>query len=125
MHLYRTFRGALLALLSSMAVLQQELLRKAWLEGRSGTLSALSEAKLWAIREIWRAERESDHGLQTFAAGLVTKIGTNESPSQRAVGKFYEKVDADADWHPTKFHSLGVSSKVKLHCFLTVAVPHP
>ena len=125
MHLWRAFSGALLALLLSMADLQQELLRKAWLEGRKGTLSALSEAKLWALREVWRAEHESDHGLQTFASGLVMKVGTNENPSQRAVGKFYEKVDADADWYPSKFHSFGVLPKLKLHCMLLGAYPYP
>ena len=81
---------------------QQDLLRSAWLEGRTGYLSAWSEAKLWAVREVWRADKESDHGLQTFAANLVTKVGTNEHPTQRAVGLFYEKIDADPDWFPGK-----------------------
>ena len=49
---------------------QQEMLRKAWLEGRRGNLSALSEAMLWAVREVWRAEKGSLHGLQTFAAHM-------------------------------------------------------
>ena len=66
---------------------QQEMLRKAWLEGRHGNLCALSEAMLWAIREVWRAEKRSLHGLQTFAAGLVTKVGTGEHPTHRAVGR--------------------------------------
>ena len=61
-------------------------------------MSALAEAKLWAIREVWRTEHENDHGLQTFAAGLVTKVGTNEHPSQAAVAKFYQKVEVDAAW---------------------------
>ena len=85
-----------------MAAATQELLKQAWLEGRAGYLSAWSEAKLWAVREIWRAEKESDHGLQTFAASLVTKVGANDHPSQRAVGLFYEKVDADPEWFPGK-----------------------
>ena len=81
---------------------QQEMLRKAWLEGRHGNLSALSEAMLWAVREVWRAEKRSLHGLQTFAAGLVTKVGTGEHPTQRVVGLFYARVDADPEWHPGK-----------------------
>ena len=86
-----------------MAETQQELLKRAWLEGRTGYLSPWSEAKLWALREVWRADNESDHGLQTFAASLVTKVGTNEKhPTHRAVGKFYEKVDADPEWFPGK-----------------------
>ena len=85
-----------------MSETQQELLRKAWTEGRNGYLSAWSEAKLWAIREIWRAEKDSEHGLQTFAASQVMKSGTNEHPSQRAVGKLFERMDADPDWFPGK-----------------------
>ena len=85
-----------------MAGTQQELLKHAWLEGRTGYLSAWSEAKLWAVREIWRADKKSGHGLQTFAASLVTKVGTNEKPTQRAVGLFYEKIDADPEWFPGK-----------------------
>jgi hypothetical protein len=52
----------------------QDILKKAWLAGRAGYLSGQSESKLWAICEVWRAEKKSDHGLQTFAARLVTKI---------------------------------------------------
>ena len=51
---------------------QQDLLRSAWLEGRTGYLSAWSEAKLWAVREVWRADKESDHGLQTLDLGKKT-----------------------------------------------------
>ena len=85
-----------------MASSQQDTLRKAWQYGRHGYLSALSEAKLWAVREVWRAEKRSLYGLQTFAAGLVTKIGSDEHPTQRPVGLLYAKVDADPDWYPGK-----------------------
>ena len=87
-----------------MAEIPQDVLQAAWLGGRTGYLSAWSEAKLWAVREVWRSEKESDHGLQTFAAGLVKKHGTNAHPTQRAVGLFYEKVDADSDWFPGKIY---------------------
>jgi hypothetical protein len=53
---------------------RQDILKKAWLAGRAGYLSGQSESNLWAICEVWRAEKKSDHGLQTFAARLVTKI---------------------------------------------------
>ena len=56
---------------------RQDILKKAWLQGRAGHLSGQSEAKLWAVREVWRAEKKSNHGLQTFAAGLVTKVGSS------------------------------------------------
>ena len=80
---------------------QQEMLRKAWLEGRHGNLCARSEAMLWAVREVWRAEKRSLHGLQTFAAGLVTKVGTGEHPTQRAVGIFYARVDVASSSSPS------------------------
>ena len=79
---------------------QQEMLRKAGLEGRHGNLCALSEAMLWAVREVWRAEKRSLHGLQTFAAGLVTKVGTGEHPAQCAVGLCYARGDDDPEWYP-------------------------
>ena len=48
-------------------------------------------------------------GNQTFAAGLVTKVGTGEHPTQRAAGLFYARVDADPEWYPGK-RSSSVSS---------------
>ena len=85
-----------------MAQSPQDMLKKAWLEGRRGNLSALSEAKLWAAREIWRVYNDSEHGLHKFAAGLVSKAGTGGAPTSKAVGDFYKKVDADGDWFPGK-----------------------
>ena len=84
-----------------MAETQQELLRKAWTEGRKGTLSALSEAKAWALREVWRSEGHGDWGLMSFVAERVTKIGGGH-PQQPAVSKFFAKVDKDPDWFPGK-----------------------
>eukprot|EP00973_Karenia_brevis_P037122 5118099-Karenia_brevis.AAC.1 len=54
---------------------QQELLQKAWTEGRTGTLSALSEAKAWALREVWRSQGKGDWGLVNFVAERVDKVG--------------------------------------------------
>ena len=61
---------------------------------------------MWAIREVWRTEHDYDHGLRTFAAEKVTKVGSNEHPTPRAVGKFYERIDADADWRLSKISLL-------------------
>ena len=88
-----------------MADQGQELLRKAWLGGRKGHLTAWSEAKLWAIREVWRSQHESEHGLQTFAATKVAKrgvTGEKKHPTPQAVGQFYDKVDSDPEWFPGK-----------------------
>ena len=46
---------------------QQELLHQAWTEGRTGTFSALSQAKALALREVWWSEgkggNQKDCGL--------------------------------------------------------------
>ena len=49
---------------------QQDLLRKAWTEGRTGTLSALSEAKAWALREVWRSEGKGEAYMVLCRDGL-------------------------------------------------------
>ena len=54
---------------------RQELLREAWLGGRTGSLSALSEAKAWALREVWRESGKPDHGMLSFIASKVKKVG--------------------------------------------------
>ena len=42
-------------------------LEKLWLEARTGTLAPWSEAKAWALREVWKAmNKGSTHGLNTF-----------------------------------------------------------
>ena len=85
----------------AMSDSHQEVLRKAWTEGRAGTLSALSEAKAWALREVWRSEGNSDWGLMNFVAERVEKIGGG-NPQQPAISKFFAKVDNDPDWFPGK-----------------------
>ena len=54
---------------------QQELLRKAWTQGRKGTLSALSEAKVWALQEVWRSQGKGEWGLMNFVVERVEKFG--------------------------------------------------
>ena len=76
-------------------------MRKAWTEGRTGTLSALSEAKAWALREVWRSEGNGEWGLMKFVGERVPKIGGG-NPQQPAVSKFFAKVDEDPEWFPGK-----------------------
>ena len=79
----------------------QELLKKAWRGGRRGTLSALEEAKAWALREAWRANGKGDYGLHTFVAERVTKVGGGH-PGRDAIRQFFLKVDSDVEWYPGK-----------------------
>lgn len=84
-----------------MAASQQELLRKAWLGGRDGYLSALSEARAWALREVWREEGKPAYGMCVAIADKVVKVGGG-APTKEAVRQLFEKVDADAGWFPGK-----------------------
>ena len=51
-----------------MAESKQDLLRSAWLEGKSGALSGREQAKAWALREVWR-----DAGKGEYGTGALTK----------------------------------------------------
>ena len=53
----------------------QEALREAWLGGRVGSLSALAQAKAWALREVWQTENTSNYGLLSFIAERVETVG--------------------------------------------------
>ena len=81
---------------------QQELLRQAWLEGRSGNLNALGEAKAWALREAWRTLHDNDWGLLPFVAARVSKSGTGDHPSTSALFQLFTKMDGDEEWFPGK-----------------------
>ena len=84
-----------------MASTRQELLRDAWLGGRTGYLSPLSEARAWALREVWREDDKADHGMCAFIARKVTKVGGG-NPERNAVRKFFEQMDEDPEWFPGK-----------------------
>ena len=77
-----------------MANSRQELLKEAWLGGRDGCLSPLSEARAWALRETWRDEKESEWGMLSYIAGKLKKKGGG-NPSVSAVSQFFAKLDAD------------------------------
>ena len=81
---------------------QQELLRQAWLEGRSENLNALGEAKSWALRETWRTLHDNDWGLLPFVAARVSKSGTGDHPSTSALFQLFTKMDGDEEWFPGK-----------------------
>ena len=77
------------------------MLREAWLGGRKGKLTALEQARAWALREVWREEKTSTYGMYEFIAGRVTKVGGGH-PQAAAVQKLLEKVDEDDEWFPGK-----------------------
>ena len=58
---------------------EQELLRNAWRSAKTGNLSPLSECKAWALREVWREEKDTDHGLLVFVAARLKEEGLNQN----------------------------------------------
>jgi len=85
---------------------QQEMLRKAWHEGKEGCLPAIEQAKAWALREVWRSEGKGDYGMNSYIASKLRKQGRGKqgggSPTGQAIGKFFSKIDEDVDWFPGK-----------------------
>ena len=84
-----------------MEASQQELLKSAWLGGRTGNLSALTQAKVWALREVWRESGKSEYGMHMFISKRVKKIGGG-CPTRPAISQLLDKIDADRDWFPGK-----------------------
>ena len=70
---------------------QQALLREAWTGGHKGCMSALAEARAWALREVWRKEKKSEYGMLAFIAQRVKKVGGG-SPSRSALFQFFERI---------------------------------
>ena len=79
----------------------QDVLREAWLGGRPGELSALAEARAWALRECWRDQHESEYGMLRYIAERVEKTGGG-NPSREAVRVLLGRIDADPQWYPGK-----------------------
>jgi len=79
----------------------QELLKKAWLGGRVGNMSPLSEARAWALAQVWQDDGKPDYGMHKYIAGKVTKVGGGR-PTNSAIRQFLEKVDADPERYPGK-----------------------
>ena len=84
-----------------MATATQDLLKEAWVGGKTGTLSALQQARAWALREVWKEQGKPDYGLHAYIARKVTKIGGGH-PQSQAVAKFLSRLDEDPEWFPGK-----------------------
>ena len=92
-----------------MSAPSQDELKGMWLGSRAGTLCAREQAKAWALREIWKAKKESCHGLCAFVAKRVRKSGPGGTPTARsahptgeAISQLFDRMDADAQWFPGK-----------------------
>ena len=70
---------------------RQDVLRDAWLGGSIGHLSALTEARIWALREAWREFKDSDYGMTKFIAERVKVVGGGD-PWPSAIAEFFKTV---------------------------------
>lgn len=76
-------------------------MRKAWTGGSDRYMSALTEVKAWALREVWRQEKKPDYGMLPFIRSCVKK-GDGSNPSAVAVLKLFQRIDSEAGWFPGK-----------------------
>ena len=76
-----------------MAKSGEELLKEAWLGGSEGHLSAMMQARAWALREIWKDDKNTQYGMLTYIAGKLRKVGKSGKPGGRptpqALGQFF------------------------------------
>ena len=90
---------ALEGVASAMATLWEQ-----WKGGRAGTLCALEQAKVWALREVMR-DTEKSVNYEAIASKVV-KIGVDgkkgEHPGRGAIRKLIERMDGDDEWFPGK-----------------------
>jgi hypothetical protein len=91
-----------------MAAPKQKVLQEAWLSGMVGCMSGQTQAKAWALREIWKDEHgDKTYGMLTHIASKLYVISPSrakkEHPSNAALCKFFQKVDGDEEgWYPGK-----------------------
>ena len=67
---------------------QQRQLASLWVSGRAGTLGPWSQAKVWALKEVW-AELHPDttHGRNTWIASKVSVIEAPDRGKGEGKGK--------------------------------------
>ena len=90
-----------------MAVSRQEVLKEAWIGGRQGNMSGQTQARAWALREVWREEHgDKTSGMLTHIASKLYTISPprkkKDHPSVSALGQLFDKMDNDTEWFPGK-----------------------
>ena len=68
-----------------------------WHSGQEGYLSPWSEAKVWALREVYQETHGGKtYGMNVYIAGKVEKIGDG-NPTKEAIRQLLQKMDEDPD----------------------------
>ena len=84
----------------------QDDMRALWLQAPEGKLCGREQAKAWALREVWRADRRSDYGMHLFVASKVQKMKKGKPnggpPNRASISEFFAKIDNDPEWFPGK-----------------------
>ena len=97
---------------------EQAALSRAWFAGKEGGLCGREQARAWALREVWREEGKSDYGAMSFVASRVrkTKAGkpSGDHPTSQSIKEFFERVDADPEWHPGKVAEGGLRGRKRV-----------
>ena len=81
------------------------MLEEARHKAREGHMTPMTEARAWALREMWREARKSDRGMLSYIGRKVVTYkegGAGCHPSPSAISQFFAKVDGDPDWFPGK-----------------------
>jgi hypothetical protein len=78
-------------------------MRRLWLGGQRGCLSGKEQARIWALRECWTDEHDSEHGMYEHIRHKVHKVGGGH-PSANAVARLLAKTDEDKEWFPGKHY---------------------
>lgn len=74
-------------------------LRQLWASAATGRMTPKEQCKLWALREVLRAQG-ADTTQFEWMSQQVTVVGGG-SPGRDAVRRFFQRVDAAGDdWHP-------------------------
>ncbi len=80
-------------------------LEELWHGGREGSLSPLSQAKAWALREVWVDGEKGAYGMLTGIAKKLKTVGASEGPpGKECVRKLFAKIDSDSTWFPGKVY---------------------
>ena len=81
---------------------EQSKLHALWHRARTGTMTPWTEAKAWALREIYREnnkeKKNPDFGVLVYVAAKLRKKCERQPPSAEAVRQLYQKMDEDPQW---------------------------
>ena len=61
-----------------MTLGMQDTLQRLWLGGQRGCLCGKEQARIWALRDCWTDEHDSEHGMYEHALGQRGSAASGE-----------------------------------------------